>query len=401
MASNRLRLLLPTVAAVLSRLIQFAVLVILAASGPAEVERDVLIAGFGVLGAFAILTDSGAANFLLSARDPVNHRTFRSVLLLQSGLGSLGAALALVFVYFSADGEVSARTVLILAAIASSQMLEGVLRAIRAPFLVAHRDAKYASVDLYLFALKLPIILLALVSTNVEWLMALPAISLGVVIITMIQVRPLLRDDEQRVEHRLTLRVLEFGLTGALSALYSQSPMLVGTLVLPIQHVAALSIVYRLVQPLEVVPGTLAQQLTPRVRNRSNGPLKYWIIFAGSGLLAAVCLTLVRPILEIILGGEFRPELIFFIIAASMPLKWGNYSLVSYAMGMGLIRSRLLVTSIVGLVALVLCAVLSQVGGAQALASVTIWAEALLAVGLAPILARHKRKTDKGGFSAA
>lgn len=400
MIPRQLRLLLPTAAAILTRLIQFAVLVILAARGPADVQRDVLVAGFGVLGAFAILTDSGAANFLLSTKEPVSHKTFRRVLLQQLTLGLLGGALALGFVFLSTEGKVLTKTILILTAIACSQVFEGTLRAIRAPLLVARRDERYASVDLFLFVMKLPIILAALATGQIEWLLALPVVSLTVAIATIIQVGPLLVQHGRSPE-RLTLKVLEFGVTGALSALYSQSPMLIGTLVLPIHQVAALSIVYRLVQPLEVVPGTLAQQLTPRVRTRQNGPWSYWLIFGGLGLVAAACLTAFRPILEIILGGQFQPDTIFLIIAASMPFKWGNYSLVSYAMGMGLVRYRLLVTSIVGLVASMLCVILSQVGGAPALALVTILGEVMLTVGLMATFARHKKRTHGGESDSA
>ena len=59
----------------------------------------------------------------------------------------------------------------------------------------------------------------------------------------------------ERAPDRLLLRIAEFGWTGTLSAAYSQAPLLVGTAILPLPELAALTIAFRVVQALDFLPG--------------------------------------------------------------------------------------------------------------------------------------------------
>ncbi|RIJ17658.1 polysaccharide transporter, partial [Clavibacter michiganensis subsp. insidiosus] len=89
--TRRIGLLLPTGAAGLTRVLQLVLLVVLTQLAD-ESARAALVTGFALLSSFAIITDSGAANFLLSLpRTRLTRSVHARAVGFHAALGSVGA----------------------------------------------------------------------------------------------------------------------------------------------------------------------------------------------------------------------------------------------------------------------------------------------------------------------
>lgn len=384
-----LQLALPTLGGGLARVAQLLVLVVLSSVARGE-ERNVLVAGFGLLASFAILADAGGSSYILSTADSrFGRKTFDRVIILQVTSGLSGALAAWCFLSYASETLLTVGATSVLAAIALSQVVDGAFRAIRAPLLVQRKDHLYGNADLCLFAAKMPIVLLALVLGQVWILLLLPLASLGVAVPVFFAVRKTLRVTPL-LPSKLLRGVLEYGVTGGLSAFYSQSPMVVGSFYLAPAQLAVLATVYRLIQPLEVVPGMMSQQLLPRIRLQPGNPWRYWAAFAAGGVGTCALVVLLRTPIEMVLGAPFIPVAVFFIVALSIIPKFGNYALVAYMMGTGRIRTRLSITIAVGATAVIASIAIGPTG-AIGLASVTLASELLLATLIGLVLLRARR----------
>jgi hypothetical protein len=283
--------------------------------------------------------------------------------------------------------------VLLLVALGVSQVLDSLTRTIRAPLLVGRRDASYAFPDLALVVLKaVPLAIAALVPEALV-LLAFPVVSLVVTAGTWIAVRrglPTTGDEPVRVFPQ----ILEYGLSGSLSALYSQAPLVLGTALLGVDAVTPLALAYRVVQPLEVLPATLSQQLIPRIRAAGRPARAYWWRFALGGLVLAGIIALIREPVERVLGGDAFDQVVFLVILLSVAPKFGNYALMAYAMGSGLIRVRLTATIVTGVVAVALTLIACLAAGTTLLAGVTLASELVLSAAIAVLLIRTRRKED-------
>jgi hypothetical protein len=148
------------------------------------------------------------------------------------------------------------------------------------------------------------------------------------------------------------------------------------------------------VQPLEVVPATLSQQLIPRIRAAGRPARAYWWRFALGGLVLAGIIALLRGPVEQVFGGDAFDQAVFLVILLSVAPKFGNYALMAYAMGSGLVRVRLTATVITGVVAVALTLVACLAAGPTLLAGVTLVSEIVLSVAIAALLIRNRRKED-------
>jgi O-antigen/teichoic acid export membrane protein len=376
-SAKPLRVLVPTLGAILVKLLQLGVLVALSAGDSGS--RETLIAGFGLLSAFAILADAGGGNYLLTRpRATVSRVVYSRVVSIQLAVSLAGVFASFLFLMVSAGDSV--RSALgVLVPIALAQALDGGSRSIRAPILLEKRDLRYAAVDLFLFVGKAPIVFVAIAAEDVCWLVLLPLPSLIVAGATFVKVYkrlPKLTSDEVHV----FFPMMEFGITGALSALYSQSPMIVGGLFLSASDLAVLAVVYRVVQPTEVLPSMLSQQLMPRIVVKSRSPGRDWGYFAATGLGVAVGLVIALPLVESVLNQTIEPVLAFLIIAAASVPKFGNYALVAHLLARGRVRQRLYVTVFVGVVSLALSAVVGAFGSLVLFGLVSLISEILLSV---------------------
>jgi hypothetical protein len=387
---RRLGLLLPTGAAGLTRVLQLVLLVALThlSAGP---DGNALVTGFALLSSFAIITDSGAANFLLSLpRQSLTRGVHARAVAFHAGLGTVGAAIA-VLLTVAAASTASRETVLLLVALGVSQVLDSLTRTIRAPLLVGRRDASYAFPDLALVVLKAVPLAIAVLVPELLVLLAFPLVSLVVTAGTWVAVRRDLASTSAEPV-RVFPQILEFGLSGSLSALYSQAPLVLGTAILGVDAVTPLALAYRVVQPLEVVPATLSQQLIPRIRTAGRGARAYWWRFALGGLVLAGIIALIREPVEQVFGGDAFDQVVFLVILLSVAPKFGNYALMAYAMGSGLIRVRLTATVVTGIVAVVLTLLACLTAGTVLLAGVTLVSELVLSAAIAALLIRNRRK---------
>jgi O-antigen/teichoic acid export membrane protein len=377
---NRVLFLLPTISTGLVRLLQLAILLILSNVGTGA-DRNLLVAGFGLLSSFAMMTDSGAGNFLLSTPlGNISRSVYQKAVVFHLGLAVAGSGLALVFIAVPAGGYIPPTVLALLVCFAVTQSLDSTGRIIRAPLMVAKRDAAYAAPDVVLLVLKLPILAWAFIQSDLTVLFLLPLPSLLVAAITFISTNGA-RTAVGVDEHRIYRRILEFGATGALSAFYSQSPLLIASTLLTLEQLATLTIVYRIIQALDLVPGTLSLQLIPRIRDRATGPWTYWSAFSLGGLVIAGGVIAAMPIIEVMFGHQFSDVWVFVLVALSFAPKSGNYALVAYLMGSGKIRTRLVLTMAAAALSLVLSITFALVAGATGLAAVTLTVELLFALG--------------------
>ncbi|TFB65707.1 polysaccharide transporter [Cryobacterium sp. Hz9] len=371
---------MPMISTGFVRLLQLAILLILA-NVAVGADRNLLVAGFGLLSSFAMMTDSGAGNFLLSTPLAQISRTiYHKAVAFHLGLALLGSVLAIAFIAIPAGGDIPPAVLILLVGFAVTQTFDSTGRIIRAPLMVAKRDAVYAAPDVVLLVLKLPILAIALLQSNLTVLLLLPIPSLIVAVVTFISTN---RNLTARGvdEHRTYRRILEFGTTGALSAFYSQSPLLIASMLLPLNQLATITIVYRIIQALDLVPGTLSLQLIPRIRGRATGPWAYWTAFTLGGLVIAVIVIAAMPIIEALFMHDFTDVWVFVLVALSFAPKSGNYALVAYLMGSGQIRTRLALTGAAAIVSLGLSITFTLLSGASGLAAVTLTVEVLFAIG--------------------
>lgn len=364
------------------------VLVALARLGPSG-ERDVLVTAFGLLAGVGIVSDSGAGNFLLTT-DParISRRVFQKVLgvhLTTAMAGSVFVLLVLVLL-----GESLSRVgIAVILALSITQVLDSAVRVAKAPLLTQGRDGAYGTVDVVAASIKFPIILLAFLFDDLRLICVLPIASA----IIFSWVLKLAWSQVPAVAgppiSRLLLRVLEIGASGALTALYSQAPLFIGTATLSISDAAKLSAATRIVQALEFVPSTLAAQAMPRLRRDSSQTPRWWACLVLLGLAMAGLVVAARGPLEQVLTLDLGPTLLLILLCAGLTLKCGNYILVAGLLTRSLARLRLALSVGVGCIALALCVVAARLGlswfGAAAL-----FAEVALAVGAAIILLRHR-----------
>lgn len=389
---KRLFLLLPTVSTGLVRLLQLLVLLVLPAVGLGSQSSETLIVGFGLIATMAMLTDSGAANYLLATpRELVRRRDYLSALSLHGSLTTVGVAIAFLFLLVPTGGAIDTVDFAILIALAITQVADSTNRAARSPLLAAKSDLAYSLPDLVLFPFKALLLSLAYVLSSPLPLFVLPVPSVIVTVIVVYRVtRSMPRSGEDRERRSVIPSVLEFGITGALSALYTQAPLLIATLVFTLPELATLTLVYRLVQALDVLPGTVSLQMIPRAREQREKLLRVWVSFLGGGAAIAVVAIVCYPVLVSLFSGQLTNFVVFALIALSFAPKSGNYALVAFLMGLGRIRSRLALTAAGCVLAVGLSLTLSASRSLEGVAAVPLVVESLFAVAALAALRRTK-----------
>ena len=374
---SRLRLLLPTLTTGSVRLVLLLVLVTLM-TATTGAEQGALVTGFALLGSFAMVFDSGASSFLLATEGPdITTGLYRRAMVLQGALSTVGLGAAIAFALVSAHEELSSGSFAVLMALGVTQLLDGLARVARAPFLVAARDDRYALPDLALLAAKVPLVAIAFVQADLRWLLLLPVPSLVVTATSLVAVHRTLPSGPT-TKRRLELRILEFGATGALSAYYSQAPLVLGALIVPAEQLAPLGLVFRLVQALEVVPSTVSQQMIPRARAQRPRFLAWTGAFLLFGALVSVVLLVSRDLLSSVLAVDFGPDPVFLLVALAYTLRSGNHYLVAILLGTGMVRTRLVIAAVTGTLASIGALGAALVAATVGLAVVTIVSEVFL-----------------------
>jgi hypothetical protein len=391
MKRSRLSLLAPVIAAGSTRVLQLVLLAVLLTLAEGSAQAT-LVAGFALLSSFAILTDSGATNYLLSlTRDRLGRPVHLRATAVHIVLATAGATAAVVITLNSGGAERGTGVIVVMAGLAVSQVFDSVTRTTRAPQLVLGRDGSYALPDIALVISKAPVLVAALLLDRVEVLAIVAIPSTAIAAYTFFANRRAIAGSVE-APPRMLRTIAQFGLSGSLSALYSQAPLVLGTIILGVGPIAPLALAYRVVQPLEVVPATVSQQLIPRVRNLKHSFVRYWAVFLLTGLVFTGLLALFLPLISELVGDDAFDPTVFLIIALSVGPKFGNYALVAFSMGRGYISQRLTATIVIGVIAVTLTLVFSVALGNTALASVTLISEGLLAVVLSLLIRARMKK---------
>jgi hypothetical protein len=372
---RRARLVAPSMGAVILRATQLIILVVIsqAANDPLKAP---LIASFGIIGAVGVMTDSGAANFLLADRGELSRRLLGRVISIHAGIALSGAVSAIAYSAWRFDPIQTADAIWVVVSLGLTQALDSTTRVCRTPQLAHGADHRYAAVDFLLAALKMPVVVLAYTDRELLWLIGLPVASVCVLLYALQASARLLPTGDP--PNRLAGRVLLYGVTGAASALYSQSPLLISSALLPAGEIAVLTLCYRLTQPLELLPATLGQQAMPRFRAGTLALRRYSVGLVGLGGALGLAVFVSLPVIEWAFGAEITPVAVFLVIVASVPIKFGNYGLTAYVLAHGLVHQRLFITVAVGLSAIVAVLAGAVAGSLEAVAAVTLGSEILL-----------------------
>jgi hypothetical protein len=378
----------PSIAGVILRLSQLLVLLALSRIHP-QAARTELIAAFGIVSSFAIISDSGAGNFLLARpRSAITQDVLERCLKLHMTIAVSGMAAALAFCLLRFEQTRAVDYIPVLLALALTPAFESGIRVARAPLLVLGQDHKFAVFDIGMAAYKTAVVGAAMLFQQVLVMTLMPAIALALLIVASRSMRRLLPASSS--DSHFTREILAFGLNGAASTLYSQSPLIAAGAFLPGGAVAAMAICYRISQPLELIPTILGQQALPRLK---TGTLKFvtaWSAFMSLGVVCCVVIVCARPDIEHVFSTRIQPLNMFLLIAIAVPVKFGNYAITANMFAKGLVAQKLRVTAVLGLMAAASSCVLAHVGGATCLAAVTICVEILLSAALMVVYRRNQ-----------
>lgn len=376
----------PLAASVALRISQLLLMVAAAQTFPSDLRPSVL-AGFGVIAAVAVFSDAGAATFLLT-RANLTRATLSGALRVQALVGAIGIVASVSYASIALPWPSAALSVAIVGAIAVSQALDSATRVARATSLHAGADGRFARGDALLALTKSAVAIGMLAAALPFLLLTLPVLSAVVLTSVMASARASLPAGADTVRFR---DVIEYGLSGAASGLYSQAPFLLAVALVPVQAVAALAVALRVIQPLEVIPAVVSQQVIPRVRTRDLTATRPWMGFAAAGLACGVIVVLCEPLIEWVFRQELSPPGLLVLLAATLPFKFGNYALAAFLLALGGVRRKTILSLAVG--------VATAVGGAAAIDAIgvlgaalsMIFGEAALTLGLAHSVVRARQ----------
>ncbi|MFB8388047.1 hypothetical protein ACFC3F_13000 [Microbacterium sp. NPDC055910] len=368
------------------RLAQLLVLAAVAQTAPVN-DRAAVLASFGVVAAFAVFSDAGGSSYLLT-RDQVSRRMMIGAATVQGTIAFAGAVLATAFSMITLPWEDAAFALLYVGCYALSQALDSATRAVRAVQLQAGRDLAYAFGDGALGATKLILALVGLLLGSMAFVLALPAASL-VVLTTMFFLA--WRSTSSEGPGVSVGALIQFGISGAVSGIYTQVPFLIATAVAPVAAVASLAIALRVIQPLEILPATASQQLMPRIRARPLRARPIWIAAVATGGLLAPIVWAATPLLQFVFDTQFEPSFIVGLLCLTVPLKFGNYMLTAFLLARGQVNHKTLASLIVGVLAVVGSLLSVPLWGTTAAVLTMVGAEVILGIILATLI-RHRQQ---------
>ena len=367
----------PLTSSLLARLAQVAVL--------ATVSRlhfhgvAAAVSGFGLVSSFAIITDSGFANYLLSTHaGTVPRQEYRQGLRYHALLAIAGATAAVGSVAIIGRHELTPLVMELVIAFGVTQVGDSLSRTARAPYLSLTRPGRFSVPELASTLLKVPIIVLALAFRSPYWLLFLPVASTLVAAVAIASSHADLTDS--RDVARLTGKTLwAYTASNSISALYSQAPVVIAGFFLGTANLAQLTLVYRTIQPTELLPATITQQMIPSLRTAPPARIRRtWLIFVGIGAAAWVAIVACTPLINALYGVRVSLLPLLIIAGAGLPLKYGNYALVAGLVARGYIKKRLRSSLVAGIVAVALVGAAAAFWGAREVLAGVVVAEAVL-----------------------
>jgi hypothetical protein len=369
----------PVAGSVFARLGQLVLLLVIARLVDGT-ERTALLSVVGLSASLAILTESGFSQYLLAecTRWP-DAGTYRTGLFYHFALSVLGASAALVAASAALFAHPDGSTVLIAISLIASQAFESTMRTARTPWLVGGKFVHYSLPEISTTLAKLPFLGLAILSRDSLWLAAIGPVCMVSAAATA---WGCLRRCEPPGSRRLSLisQIVPYGLGGNLSALYSQAPLVIAGFLLSPSDVAQLSVVYRVTQPVELLPATASQQAVRSLRDaRRVTVLRHWASYLAVGCIVAIVLALTSSLISDLFRMPTSFRLLLILGLASIPLKFGNYLLVAGVLARRAVAARLRAALVCALLTVACVAVAAIMSGVQAVLLVSLATEALLA----------------------
>lgn|GEM_PF-2597534 len=376
--------LLPTVSNVVQRLSQLIVLWFLATQTPSSVRVE-LVAVFGLLSTFAMLSDSGSGGYLLARKpEEINAGVVHSAAALHACLATLGLLSAAVYVGLFLSPSLDAESLWLLSALALTQQLDSLQRVVRSPELVYGDPIAYARPELLCAVLKIFAVGMAAVLAP-DVVFALPVISAVFLVLAWLggssQSR---RGRARRGQWRSTL---SFGVGGTFNALFSQLPLLVGGAMLAAPSLASLTILFRLTQALEVAPGTMSLQLIPPYRDRRATWIRDALTFAGGSAVLALLMLALLPVLEALLEMSL-PWVAAALLGLGFVLRAVNYQLTAWLLARDAAKRRLILVALLTAALTPVGVALTAAWGINGAAAASILLEGALMVALVRTAAR-------------
>lgn len=382
--------LLPLLGAVCARLSQLAVLFVLASISN-SVERDSAVVGFAVVSAAGMLTDSGAANFLLTrAQGELDRSLYLTALLTQLTFAVSGGFFALGYAYFIVGVPPAVKWTILLLCL--TQIADSVGRVARSYFLAIGKTVQFATPEFITAAARFGGVI-GFILSPAAFAWVIPA---SVTIIVSVYVSRhcyvLIPSAGGNSIGSTVRRIVSYGVSGATSVLYSQAPLLIAPAVLNSGSAAYFAFVIRLVQPLEIVPATLSMQILPRLTSATTSRRKLflhvWFGFSALGLAAFILLVCTIPWVVDVVSDFPSSITVVVLLASAAVFKYGNYGLVSEILSLEMTAARTYCNLLVAAVIVPACVVAAIAYGLNGLALTVAVGEAFLAVVLGLCL-RH------------
>ncbi|WP_101948148.1 hypothetical protein [Mycobacterium sp. 3519A] len=388
------RILAPNVGIALLRGSQLLILALLARS-PVDI-RSLLLTGFGLLAAFAMLSDSGATLYVLGIdRNALTRSVLGRSLVLQGITIGVGLSIGVTFTLI-VSGKAGATAVMLLVALALNLAVDSLTRTAKAPLLVLGRDGAYGLLDLALGAAKVAVLAVGILQESLLVMLALPLPGLvGLFLVTKWVARRLPRG--QPAPAGMTREILTTGVAGALSAGYSQMAVLVGSAMLPLHSAALLAASTRIVQSMELIPSTFFLQVMPRLRKWASSWRRVYGGFLTLGAVLALAAYILRGLLEAFTGVELDVVPVFGLLLITFVLKSGNYFLVARLLVLWPKRVWVMVNIVVNVVALALAVIGCMLAGLFGAGMAAVGIEMTFAT-LALLVMQRLRPRDCGKF---
>ncbi|MEV8136178.1 hypothetical protein [Microbacterium aurantiacum] len=388
-----LRLSSPASSSILLRLSQLLVMVVGSQVLPSDARASFLVA-FSVVAAFGVFSDSGAGNFLL-AQPVLSRTTFEKAVATQLWVAAAGAALGAVYSVVFLPWPSTASGLLIAGSLGASQALDSATRAARSGRLKSGDDWGFSLGDGVAALAKMLLATSGLLLDSITFVLGLPVASAIVFCFMYLYSRPSRSGANQRGQVR---QIFKFGLAGVTSGLYSQAPFLLLSAIAPIQASAALSVLLRVVQPLEIVPAVASQQVLARASSRRVPVARLWLCFTALGALFGTILILLRAEISELFGSETLPLVLAITVALILPIKFGNYLLNTMMLAKSLLWTKISISIGVGLAATIATLLIAPIALATGTALVMLTSEVMLAASMAFFLLKEANRPGKSGI---
>jgi hypothetical protein len=368
----------PAFSSVLARLAQLAILATL--SHLHLGGSSAAVAGFGLVTSFAILSDSGFGVYMLSTfSGAVPTMSYRRGLRYHAGLGITGAVAAVAGTYAVNRSATSGEVIVLVAALALTQVADSTSRTARMPYLALGRPVHFALAELGSTASKIPLIAVSIATGSPNALFGLPVVAMGVCAISIYTSRDHV-STKSIAGDKVGIRTLwPYTASTTVSALYSQAPIVIAGLILGSNGLARLTLVYRTVQPPEILASTVSQQITTGLRSASHARVTtIWLAFGAGGAVVWGAIVGATPLIDSIYDVQHSLFLLLFTAGAGVPVKFGNYALVAALVAKGGIQRRLRASLLTGIVATALAGLAAFAAGAEGVLVAVVGSELVL-----------------------